>query len=94
MNNSPLPVVFIVLTFFITIMTTIKSRLDARHYAVEKAVELMGAGSPSKDVIAKAKEIEAYIVGEADLPEVVNDAETFGNMLASVIPAYHDIVGK
>ena len=75
-------------------MTTIKSRLDARHYAVEKAVELMGAGSPSKDVIAKAQEIESYIVGEAELPEVTNDAETFGNMLASVLPKYEDILSK
>lgn len=75
-------------------MITIKSKLDARHYAIEKAVELMGAGSPSKDVVAKAVEIESYIVGGAELPEVVSDAETFGNMLASVLPAYHDIVSK
>jgi hypothetical protein len=75
-------------------MTTIKSRLDARHYAVEKAVELMGAGSPSKDVITKAKEIESYIVGEAELPEVTNDLENLSSVLSSVLPKYADILSK
>ena len=69
-------------------MIAIKSKLDARHYAIEKAVELMGAGSPSKDVVAKAVEIETYIVGGAELPEVSNDTaqlmEMLGDALANV----------
>lgn len=75
-------------------MEAIKSKLDARHYAIEKAVELMGAGSPSKDVIAKAIEIEAYIIGEAELPEVTNDLESLSSVLSSVLPKYADILSK
>lgn len=66
-------------------MIAIKSKLDARHYAIEKAVELMGAGSPSKDVVAKAVEIEAYIVGGAELPEVSNDTAQLMNMLGDAL---------
>ena len=66
-------------------MIAIKSKLDARHYAIEKAVELMGAGSPSKDVVAKAVEIEAYIVGGAELPEVSNDTSQLMNMLGDAL---------
>ena len=75
-------------------MITIKSKLDARHYAIEKAVELMGAGSPSKDVVDKAVEIESYIVGGAELPEVVNDLENLSSVLSSVLPKYADILSK
>ena len=75
-------------------MEAIKSKLDARHYAIEKAVELMGAGAPSRDVIAKAVEIEAYIVGEAELPEVTNDLENLSSVLSSVLPKYADILSK
>lgn len=75
-------------------MEAIKSKLDARHYAIEKAVELMGAGAPSKDVIAKAVEIEVYIVGEAELPEVTNDLENLSSVLSSVLPKYADILSK
>lgn len=66
-------------------MIAIKSKLDARHYAIEKAVELMGAGSPSKDVVAKAVEIEAYIVGGAELPEVSNDTAQLMTMLGDAL---------
>ena len=66
-------------------MIAIKSKLDARHYAIEKAVELMGAGSPSKDVVAKAVEIEAYIVGGAELPEVSNDTAQLMGMLGEAL---------
>ena len=66
-------------------MIAIKSKLDARHYAIEKAVELMGAGSPSKDVVAKAVEIEAYIVGGAELPEVSNDTAQLMGMLGDAL---------
>ena len=75
-------------------MIAIKSKLDARHYAIEKAVELMGAGSPSKDVVAKAVEIESYIVGGAELPEVHSDADTIGSVMASVLPMYAEAVSK
>ena len=66
-------------------MIAIKSKLDARHYAIEKAVELMGAGTPSKDVVAKAVEIESYIVGGAELPEVSNDTAQLMTMLGDAL---------
>ena len=66
-------------------MIAIKSKLDARHYAIEKAVEMMGAGSPSKDVVAKAVEIESYIVGGAELPEVSNDTAQLMGMLGDAL---------
>lgn len=47
-----------------------KSRIEARVFAVNKAVEIMGSGAVLKDVVNKAQEIEAYVIGEADLPEV------------------------
>lgn len=52
-----------------------KSKLEIRKFAVEKAVEVMGVGTPSKDVVAKAQEIEIYITGNAELPEVY-DSDT------------------
>lgn len=64
-----------------------KSKIEVREYAVNKAVELIGQGSPTKDVITKAKEIEEYVIGEAVLPDVNDDAaqlmSTIGNMVAA-----------
>ena len=57
-----------------------KSRIEIREFAVRQAVELLGTGSPQKDIVAKARDIEAYIIGEADLPEVYNDTEANGIM--------------
>ena len=36
-----------------------KSKIEVREFAVTKAVEIMGAGAIVKDVVAKAREIEA-----------------------------------
>lgn len=46
-----------------------KSKLEIRVFAIEQAVKVMGVGIPVKDVVGKAKEIEAYIIGSAELPE-------------------------
>lgn len=63
--------------------------MEIRVFAVERAVELMGTGTPNKDVIAKAKEIEAYIVGDAQLPEVaesdISAARSFLSEIAGMI---------
>ena len=40
-----------------------KSRIEIREFAVRQAVELLGTGSPQKDIVAKARDIEAYIIG-------------------------------
>lgn len=47
-----------------------KSKIEARVFAINKAVEIMGSGAVIKDVVNKAQEIETYVIGEADLPEV------------------------
>ena len=39
------------------------SKIGIRQFAVEQAVAIMGTGTPQKDVVAKAAEIEAYVVG-------------------------------
>lgn len=51
-----------------------KSKIDVRVFAVEQAVKIMGVGVPQKDVVAKAQEIEKYILGDAVLPEVADEA--------------------
>lgn len=53
-----------------------KSKIEIRVFAVEVAASMMGAGSPTKDVVSKAKEIEEYIVGEAKVPETDADITT------------------
>lgn len=45
------------------------TKVDIRKYAVEMATRIMGAGTPDKDLVAKAKEIEAYIIGDAIVEE-------------------------
>lgn len=47
-----------------------KSKIEVREYAVNKAAEIMGKGTPTDSLIAKAQEIEKYVIGEAILPEV------------------------
>lgn len=61
-----------------------KSRIEIREFAVRQAVELLGTGSPQKDIVAKARDIEAYIIGEADLPEVYNDTEAINGIMGMV----------
>lgn len=50
-----------------------KSKIEVRVFAVEQAVKIMGVGVPQKDVVAKAQEIEKYILGDAVLPEVADE---------------------
>lgn len=49
-----------------------KSKIEVREFAISKAVDILGHGTPDKDVVSKAREIEAYIIGDAKLPEVNN----------------------
>ena len=60
------------------------SKIDVRVFAIEKAVAILGAGTPSKDVVTKAKEIEAYIIGNADIPEVDNKEDAVFDMVKGV----------
>jgi hypothetical protein len=51
-----------------------KSKIEVRVFAVEQAVKIMGAGTPQKDVVAKAQEIEEYITQGIVLPDVPVEA--------------------
>ena len=62
-----------------------KSKIEVRVFAVEKAISVMGIGTPDKDVIAKAKEIEAYVIGEAELPDVYDEANAYTNVVGNLL---------
>lgn len=66
-----------------------KSKIEVRVFAVNKAVEIMGTGAPAKDVVTKAQEIEQYIMGDAELPDVYAEESpaNFLNSIASVVSA-------
>lgn len=66
-----------------------KSKIDVRVFAVNKAVEVMGTGALIKDVVAKAQEIENYVIGEAELPEAVQEPSPMEllNGIASAVTA-------
>lgn len=64
-----------------------KSKIEVRVFAVEQAVKIMGVGTPQKDVVAKAQEIEKYVIGAAELPEIAPEASPIDylNSVASLI---------
>jgi hypothetical protein len=69
-----------------------KSKIEVREYAVNKAAEIMGKGTPTDSLITKAKEIENYILGEAKLPEIAADTtESLVDGLKSIIGGVNDI---
>lgn len=69
-----------------------KSKIEVREYAVNKAAEIMGKGTPTDSLITKAQEIEKYIIGEAILPEVAADTtESLVDGLKSIIGGVNDI---
>ena len=61
-----------------------KSNIEIREFAINKAVELLGAGAPQKDVVEKAKEIETYIKGEAELPEVLDEEKMVNTIIEAL----------
>ena len=61
-----------------------KSKIEVREYAMNKAIELMGTGTPTKQVVEKAKEIETYILGEAVLPETVDENELISTAIETL----------
>lgn len=54
--------------------------IDIRIFAIEQAVKIMGTGTPCKDVVDKAKEIEAYIAKDLTLP-----ADTDNSILSDMM---------
>lgn len=71
-----------------------KSKMEIREFAVSTAADILGSGTPDKDVIAKAKEIEAYIIGDAEIPEVYNEAEMVNGLFGSIIESLESIVSR
>lgn len=61
-----------------------KTLLEIRKFAVEQAVAVMGAGCPEKDVVAKAKEIETYLVGKAEIPEFIDENEQLTSIIGVI----------
>ena len=61
-----------------------KSKIEVREYAMNKAIELMGTSTPTKQVVEKAKEIETYIIGEAELPEMVDENELISTAIETL----------
>lgn len=64
-----------------------KSKIEIRKFAVERAVAIMGTGAPTHNVIAKAQEIENYVLGGAVLPEVADEIESVANAMMPVLSA-------
>jgi hypothetical protein len=50
----------------------IKSKIEAREEALRLASETMGDG---RDIVERAKEIEAYLIGDSDLPERAKETD-------------------
>lgn len=70
----------------------LKSKIEVREYAVTKAAEILGKGTPTDSLIAKAQEIEKYVIGDAILPEVaVDSTESLVDGLKSIISGVNDI---
>lgn len=62
-----------------------KSLIEIRMFAVEKAVAIMGAGTADKDVVSKAKEFESYIVGDVVVPEIYDESNAVAGVLGSIL---------
>lgn len=61
-----------------------KSKIEVREYAMNKAIELMGTGTPTKQAVEKAKEIETYVIGDAELPETVDENEIISTAIETL----------
>lgn len=59
-----------------------KSIIEVRKFAVEKAVQVLGQGAMVKDVVAKATEIESYVMKGIELPPVYDETQALGNVFA------------
>lgn len=68
------------------------SKIEVREFAVKIAADIMGKGTPVDSLIAKAQEIEDYIIGGAMLPEVAADTtESLVDGLKAIIGGVNDI---
>ena len=62
-----------------------KSKVEVRKFAIEIASGILGKGTADKDVVGKAMEIEAYVLGEAELPETYDEVNAVRGALGGTL---------
>ena len=62
-----------------------KSKVEVRKFAVEIATQILGKGTTDKDEVGKAKEIEVYVLGDAELPETYDELNAVRGALGGTI---------
>ena len=65
---------------------TMKSKIEVRKFAIEQAHLSMIKGDSDKSIVEVAKEIADFVLGDAALPEYVNDEDTL-TALTKIISA-------
>lgn len=79
---------------FNLIENVMKSKVEIRKFAVEMAVAVLGHGTPDKDVVGKASEIEKYVMGNADIPETYDEEERIVGVLHGLAGVVMSILGR
>lgn len=63
----------------------LKSKFDVRRFAVESAIAY--SAKSRKELLVQAKEIEAYVLGDAELPEYVNSEDALTKTMTNYLAA-------
>lgn len=70
----------------------IKSKLDARLFAIEQAnLLLKDSNSDVEQLISSAKQIERYVVADIKLPEVYDDTDNTKMLVEALSKSYAPI---
>ena len=70
----------------------IKSKLDARLFAIEQAnLLLKDSNSDVEQLISSAKQIERYVVADIKLPEVYDDTDNTKMLVEALSKSYTPI---
>lgn len=65
----------------------LKSKFDVRKFAVESAIAYSCRADKKLELLEQAKEIEAYVLGEAELPEYVNSEDALTKTMNTYLAA-------
>ena len=65
----------------------LKSKFDVRKFAVESAIAYSCKSDKKLKLLEQAKEIEAYVLGEAELPEYVNSEDALTKTMNTYLAA-------
>ena len=63
----------------------LKSKFDVRRFAVESAIAY--SAKSRKELLVQAKEIETYVLGDAELPEYVNSEDALTKTMTNYLVA-------